>query len=245
MIKIDTPLSVDQIDFRVQSINKGGYATILAYKDARVDMNRLDEVYGVDGWQKEYRELKGRLYCRVGIYSDKVGAWVWKEDVGTESNTEAVKGEASDAFKRACFNFGVGRELYAYPRINVKLKPEEFTVDGNRAKQTFKLMLKDWNWKVYFDGKRVGYMCARDQLGHMRFEHYTLEGLEDTIRVMKEGIDGKNYGIAYEAWDECTQGQKAALWVAETKGGPFNAKQRKVIQSEEFRLGGADVIPDE
>ena len=107
--KLNTPLTIDEIDFRIQSINKGFYATILAYKDARVDMNRLDLVYGVEGWQKKYDIINGNLFCSVGVFSDKLKQWVWKQDVGTESNTEKEKGQASDAFKRACFNLGIGR----------------------------------------------------------------------------------------------------------------------------------------
>ena len=77
-IKLNTPLTINEIDFRVQSINKGGYATILAYKDARVDMNRLDAVYGVDGWQKKYDLIDGKLFCSVGVYSEKLKQWIWK-----------------------------------------------------------------------------------------------------------------------------------------------------------------------
>ena len=119
--ELSKPLDIKDVDFRIQSINKGGYATILAYKDARVDMNRLDEVCGAN-WQKDYRyiESKGMLFCRVGI---KIGnEWIWREDLGVESFTEKQKGQASDAFKRACFNWGIGRELYDYPLIQVKLK---------------------------------------------------------------------------------------------------------------------------
>ena len=99
-IKLNTPLTINEIDFRVQSVNKGGYATILAYKDARVDMNRLDAVYGVDGWQKKYNLIDDKLFCSVGVYSEKLNQWIWKQDVGTESNTEKEKGQASDEFIR-------------------------------------------------------------------------------------------------------------------------------------------------
>ena len=93
VIKIEDlgkPLDIKSIDFRVQSINKGGYATILAYKDARVDMQRLDEVLGIGGWQKDYKTIDGRLYCGVGIKTSEEGEWIWKWDVGTESMTEAT-----------------------------------------------------------------------------------------------------------------------------------------------------------
>jgi len=104
--KLSEPLSIDQIDFRVQSINKGGFATILAYKDARIDMIRLDDACGPLGWKREH--VNGNANCIVSIWCDDKKVWVSKEDTGTESNTEKEKGLASDSFKRACFNWGIG-----------------------------------------------------------------------------------------------------------------------------------------
>jgi hypothetical protein len=107
-------LREDEIECRVQSVKEKGLVLLL-YKDARVDMNILDTV-GAENWQREHYECKGNLFCRVGIKTYG-GEWVWKSDCGTESNTEAQKGEASDSFKRACFNWGIGRELYTSPFI--------------------------------------------------------------------------------------------------------------------------------
>lgn len=105
-------LNADEIDVRVQNIAKDSSGVILLlYKDARVDMNILDETVGCENWQREHYECKGNLFCKVGIRT-KSGDWVWKSDCGIESNAEAKKGEASDSFKRACFNVGIGRELY-------------------------------------------------------------------------------------------------------------------------------------
>lgn len=112
-------LNADEIDVRVQNITKDGSGVILLlYKDARVDMNILDETVGSENWQREHYECKGNLFCKVGIRT-KGGDWVWKSDCGIESNAEAKKGEASDSFKRACFNVGIGRELYTAPFIFV------------------------------------------------------------------------------------------------------------------------------
>ena len=167
-IKLNTPLTIKEVDFRVQSVNKGGYATILAYKDARVDMNRLDAVYGVDGWQKKYEVINGNLFCSVGIWSEKLQQWVWKMDVGTESNTEKQKGEASDAFKRACFNFGIGRELYDYPFIQCQLTESEF--DKTTFKPTWGFKLKEWTWGSKFDENGILVsLAAKDQNGKLRF----------------------------------------------------------------------------
>lgn len=113
-------LTADDIEVRVQSVKQNGLVLLL-YKNARVDMSILDETVGAENWQREHYECKGNLFCRVGIKCDdkihQLLDWVWKSDCGTESNTEAQKGEASDSFKRACFNWGIGRELYTSPFI--------------------------------------------------------------------------------------------------------------------------------
>lgn len=174
-MKLNTPLRIEEIDFRVQSINKGGYATILAYKDARVDMNRLDAVYGVEGWQKKYEVINNHLFCSVGIYSEKLNQWVWKQDVGTESNTEKEKGEASDAFKRACFNLGIGRELYDYPIIQIKLEQNEFEIKNDKAYATFNFQLKKWVWFSQFDSLgKLSYLGCKDQNNKVRFQFGTI-----------------------------------------------------------------------
>lgn len=107
-------LRADEIDCRVQSVKEKGLVLLL-YKDARVDMNILDETFGAENWQREHYECKGNLFCRIGVKLG--GEWVWKSDCGTESNTEAQKGEASDSFKRSGFCWGIGRELYTAPFI--------------------------------------------------------------------------------------------------------------------------------
>jgi len=101
------------------------------------------------------------MYCRVSIYNEKIGEWVSKEDVGSESYTEKEKGLASDAFKRACFNWGIGRELYDYPEIRVKLNKSEFTIVGDRAKQTYNLKIKEWTWFSQFTNGKLNYLGAK------------------------------------------------------------------------------------
>lgn len=100
-------------------------ASILLYKDARVDQSILDETFGIFGWQRRHELIGDRLYCTVSVKNPETGEWVSKQDVGTESNTEKEKGQASDSFKRACFNFGIGRELYTAPRIWISLNDKE------------------------------------------------------------------------------------------------------------------------
>lgn len=126
-------LTVDDIEVRIQSATQNG-VILLLYKNARVDMNVLDETVGAENWQREHYECKGNLFCRVGIKTDN--GWVYKSDCGVESNTGKQKGEASDSFKRACFNWGIGRELYTAPFIFVKstgCKIHEINKNGKKG----------------------------------------------------------------------------------------------------------------
>lgn len=109
-------LKANEIDVRVASINEKGL-TLLLYKDARVDQNVLDETFGIFGWKRSHQLIGDRLYCTVEVKNPDTGEWISKQDVGTESYTEKEKGQASDSFKRACFNLGIGRELYTAPFI--------------------------------------------------------------------------------------------------------------------------------
>ncbi|MGO5072226.1 hypothetical protein [Roseburia faecis] len=109
-------LKAEEIECRVGMISEKGLSLLL-YKDARVDMKILDEVYGSSNWQRKHEVIGGNLYCTVSIWDEKKQQWIAKMDVGTKSNTEKEKGEASDSFKRACFSIGIGRELYTAPFI--------------------------------------------------------------------------------------------------------------------------------
>lgn len=112
-------LKKEEILLRPQSV-KDGKVTLLCYQDARCAMDILDERLGAFGWQKKYEEIKGNVYCSIGIKNEENGEWVWKSDCGAESNIEKEKGEASDATKRAAVCWGIGRELYSAPRIVVE-----------------------------------------------------------------------------------------------------------------------------
>lgn len=112
-------LRADEIDCRISQVKKDGSGlSLLLYKDARCDQNILDEVVGPFRWKREH--TRDNRNCIVSIWSDELKQWVSKEDTGTESNTEKEKGLASDSFKRACFNWGIGRELYTAPFIWIK-----------------------------------------------------------------------------------------------------------------------------
>ena len=112
-------LRADEIDCRISQVKENGLSLLL-YKDARCDQNILDEVVGPFNWKREH--TRDNRNCIFSIKNPETGEWISKEDTGTESNTEKEKGLASDSFKRACFNWGIGRELYTAPFIWIAAK---------------------------------------------------------------------------------------------------------------------------
>lgn len=126
-----------EIDVRVGTCNQNG-VTLLLYQDARVGMSILDETVGCANWQRSHDLIDGKLFCNVGInvnydQPDKEPLWVWKQDVGTESNTEKEKGQVSDSFKRAVVNWGICRCLYSAPFIWISAAKAEIK-QGNNGK---------------------------------------------------------------------------------------------------------------
>ncbi len=167
-------LTADDIEVRVQSVKQNGLVLLL-YKNARVDMAILDETVGAENWQREHYECKGNLFCRVGINAnrnatDACDVWVWKSDCGTESNTEAQKGEASDSFKRACFNWGIGRELYTSPFIWV----DASKCNINNGKCYDKFIVE----KIRIENKQITGLAIYNTTKHVRAYVYTPDGKE-------------------------------------------------------------------
>lgn len=180
MIKdLNKPLAIENIEFRIQSINAGWFATILVYKDSRVDMNILDEVVWPLNWKREH--TRDNKNCIVSIWDEEKKQWISKEDTGTESNTEKEKWLASDSFKRACFNWWIGRELYDYPLIQIKLEQNEkkdvywerYLKDWRPA-QWYWLKLKEWKWFSQFDTDwKLNYLACKDNKWNVRFTYWT------------------------------------------------------------------------
>lgn len=138
-------LKASEIDCRVSTVSDKG-CSLLLYKDARVDQRILDETFGIFGWQREHQIIGDNLYCTVSVRNPDTGEWIKKQDVGTESYTEKEKGQASDSFKRSCFNLGIGRSLYSSPFIWIK-------------KGDCKIEEKNGKWTTYdrFEVKEIGY----------------------------------------------------------------------------------------
>lgn len=131
-------LKADEIEVRVQQIFDEKGITLLLYKNARVDQIILDEAVGNLNWQKHYS--RDNANCIVSIWDNTKKQWIEKEDTGTESFSEAEKGLASDSFKRSCFNWGIGRELYTAPFIWINWQDLEKT---EKDSKTGKYKIKD------------------------------------------------------------------------------------------------------
>lgn len=113
-------LEADEIECKISIIKENGLSLLL-YKTARTDMQLLDETVGAYNWKDDYKEIKGNMYCCISIYDKDKKEWIDKWDCGVESAFgDKEKGEASDAFKRAGFRWGIGTELYTSPFIWIK-----------------------------------------------------------------------------------------------------------------------------
>ena len=137
----------EEIECRVAKTTSKG-CQLLLYKTARVDRAILDEEFGQFGWQNDFKVIDGKMYGGIGIYSNDLGEWLWRWDCGTESNTEAEKGQASDAFKRAGFKWGIGVELYTAPFIwyncdTVKKENGKYELEDKYAKFVVKNIAYD------------------------------------------------------------------------------------------------------
>ena len=124
-------LKAEEIECRAAIVKETGLCLLL-YKDARVDQRILDETFGAFGWQRSHQCIDGNLYCTVSVYDKSTGLWISKQDVGAIGHAEKEKSQASDSFKRACFNWGIGRELYTAPFIWVTAEMATIRRDKNK-----------------------------------------------------------------------------------------------------------------
>ncbi len=141
------PFDPFDIEWRVQQCGKAStgkkWAMVLAYITNRAIMERLDEVFGIEGWQNEYQFMPdGGVVCGLKC---KIGTeWIVKYDGADKTAIEATKGGLSNAMKRAGVQWGIGRYLYRLETTFVNLiegRPEnedniyayikEFTKGGN------------------------------------------------------------------------------------------------------------------
>lgn len=185
-------LRADEIECRVGQCKKGKNGvgcSLLLYKDARCDMKLLDEVFGRMNWNREHSVIDGNLYCTISVWDDDKRQWVSRQDVGTESNTEKEKGQASDSFKRAGVNWGIGRELYTAPFIWIPLESGEYSEDGNRVRCTAQFFV---NYIEYNESREISCLEVTDKARKIRFRHGAPTNLIKTIKAFVYESCGKD-----------------------------------------------------
>lgn len=205
-------LLASEIECRVGTQTDTG-VSLLLYKDARVDMRMLDEVYGPSNWERYHEVVNGNLFCTVRVWDKEKGCWVAKQDVGTESNTEKEKGEASDSFKRACFNWGIGRELYTAPFIWVNITKDDLNNKG-KVKTSFSVRDIGYNEK-----NEINHLVIVDGKGNARFtfgknapkmEKPKVVTLEEAIAEM---YDTESYEEVVACWKKYPQFSKEESFI--------------------------------
>lgn len=216
-------LTANDVECRIKKITNEG-AVLLLYKTARVDMRILDEVYGSMNWQRHHEVINGNLFCTISVWDSEKSQWISKQDVGTESNAEAEKGQASDAFKRAGFAWGIGRELYDAPFIWISGKVSKYDrfhvtdIQYDREKQEFtRLTIYDDKGKERYrlgtktdrpqskdstdDRRQKGVAAIAELVKKHKAEQPFADWLKDTMKV--EGLDGltvEQLGTVYKGF---------------------------------------------
>ena len=220
-------LEADEIECRVSVINENGMSLLL-YKDARVDQKILDETFGTFGWQRTHQCIDGNLYCTVSVYDKETGTWVSKQDVGTAGFAEKEKSQASDSFKRACFNWGIGRELYSAPfiwipanRVDIKKKGDKYycndrfcvgAINYNDDREITELKIINGQGTPVYEFKSKGTVdkaakapvISKGQLELLKSElkrtGVTMETVQERYKIQKaESMDEKLYNKVMSA----------------------------------------------
>lgn len=223
-------LNADEIDVRVSHTSKNfDKGMLLLYKDARCDMRILDETLGITGWQRTHEIINGQLFCNVSIYDDEKKCWIVKQDVGVESFSEAEKGRASDAFKRACFNLGIGRELYTAPQIWVEDISKKNTKDA-------------WKYKN-FRVKDIGYDDNR-KINKLIIEEYSNYKWQEVFRYPRNGFKNQERNSNTSAMNSKKQEIEHMFSIAES-AGIANTKILEKMRSDYGKARSKDLTAEE
>lgn len=184
MKRIEWPLlTAEDIEVRIATC-KEGKTTLLLYQNSRTAMNAFDAMFGEFGWQCEYYDAGGQIYCKIGVYDEDRGEWIWKSDTGSESNIEAEKGFSSDAFKRTAVRFGYARELYTTPMI---------VIDNDNKWRKFKVK------EIGYDGRKIARLVIADSYGNVVYTYG---------QPVQKGQDGVY--IPQSVWDAICAAQTVA-----------------------------------
>lgn len=225
-------LKAEEIEIRVGSVGEYG-ASLLLYQDARCAMTILDETLGAENWQRDHKEVKGNLYCGIGIWDADKKDWIWKWDCGTESYTEKEKGESSDSMKRAAVNVGIARELYTAPFIFVKGVTQSKGKDQRGRDQ----------YELTQDGKKI--------INGARVTEIEYEETEHSRKIKSLTICDRNGDVIYpEDWSRPKQSRpqptkptKASIQFLLDYASQVNVTEEQILKS--YRINSLDEITQE
>lgn len=227
-------LRADEIECRVSIINERGLALLL-FKDARVDQKILDETFTPFGWRRTHQSIEGNLYCTVEVWDKEKSQWIAKQDVGTTSYSEKEKGQASDSFKRACFNWGIGRELYTAPFIWITAEAVKIQKKDNKFVTSEKFSVEAIS---YNEQREIIELVIVNGRGCKVYE------MRQSISVGQQSLSGQQNSMGQRssaeqknlAEQQSQTGQKAPVRQEEKKGG-ITDMQREALQKELERTG--------
>ena len=228
-------LRADEIDVRISIVKEWGIGLLL-YKDARCDQNILDETVGAMNWQRHH--TRENANCIVSIWDREKKQWIEKEDTGTESYTEKEKGLASDSFKRACFNWGIGRELYTAPSMLVSKKNlKKLTEVNGKWTCTDRFSVKD----IEYDGRKIAKVdVLNETTGEVLTFGEPVAETKKTEKVRKQKI-GKDKGEALMSLlEKAGQDSKAFLKVFKVEKPEDLTEEQHLYIVQELAKRGKD-----
>ncbi len=240
-------LRAEEIECRIATINEKGLSLLL-FKDARVDQKLLDETFTPFGWKRSHQVIDGNLYCTVEVWDREKNQWIGKQDVGTMSYTEKEKGQASDSFKRACFNWGIGRELYTAPFIWIPA--ERVNIQKKEREQKFYTYDRFHVWSISYDeeGKINAVMIVNQKneivysMDARILDIDTKEAGEKQETTNKQENANKADGKAVRGREAAQKEKKETLSGDEQSLGDtpsLTKRQRTVLEKELERTGVA------
>ncbi|MCM1190059.1 MAG: hypothetical protein NC541_12275 [bacterium] len=201
-------LTAEEIECRISVVNEKGLSLLL-FKDARVDQKILDETYTPFGWRRSHQAIDGNLYCTVEIWDESKKQWIGKQDVGTMSYSEKEKGQASDSFKRACFNWGIGRELYTAPFIWIPAAMAKVYPKGDRYASNEHFEVKSI---AYNDNREIVSLEITDSKGQMVYSmQQGVKGAQSQKQGQGRSQNQNRKNLKQEQDTEQTQGQTQGL----------------------------------
>lgn len=232
-------LKAEEIECRISTINEKGLSLLL-YKDARVDQRILDETFGVFGWKRSHQCIDGNLYCTVEILDRETGQWVAKQDVGTTGYTEKEKSQASDSFKRACFNWGIGRELYSAPFIWIPAARAGIWQKGDRyfSNEHFSVSAISYN-----ESREIASLEIKDSHGQTVYSlgqgRNAWKEQQKEEKTVQNAPDGENTQAVQGGREKQDNGKRTVSWrtAAQSRGSSAGKKLELILLTELNRTG--------